>query len=153
MGLRRFRQTPIAVFLKYEHFCGHAREDTEKRRGVRPLFSFREFSHDPQRVVRQFALVGSEHLRDFRISVIPRGLSGFELSVASFASSDETCVCGEIVGSTRADQVPLGVGILPARDTDDSVSDVAVADFRSQDSVSDASIRVVRSVVAAGLLV
>jgi hypothetical protein len=79
-------------FPEVRAFFGHAREDTEKRGGARPLFSFRGFAHDPQRVltvVHQFALVGSEHLRDFRISVIPRELSGLELSVASFAHADD----------------------------------------------------------------
>jgi hypothetical protein len=79
-------------FSEVRAFFGHAREDTEKRGGVRPLFSFRGFAHDPQRVlnaVHQFAPVGSEHLRDFRIRVIPRKLSGLELSVASFTHADD----------------------------------------------------------------
>jgi hypothetical protein len=75
MGLRRFRQTPLAVFLKYEHFLAMQEKILKSEEGVRPLFSFGGFAHDPQRVlsaVHQFAPVGSEHLRDFRIRVIPR---------------------------------------------------------------------------------
>jgi hypothetical protein len=51
MGLRRFRQTPLAVFLKYEHFLAMQEKILKSEEGVRPLFSFGGFAHDPQRVL------------------------------------------------------------------------------------------------------